>query len=158
MAEEENVRRSQNPRLNLEAILCRMAWLEPLIPIDDGPLPDGGVGAASRRRWCAAGGGRAVKRPGLGRPRVKREAGGDAGRMRRERTEVRRKRRFETGPTIGTVRLRRKRCRSSRPAGGALPLRRTPLHRPGGCPRNTRSTGPAAPRRRKAGGRISRTS
>ena len=34
MAEEENVRRSQNPRLNLEAILCRMAFLEPLIPIE----------------------------------------------------------------------------------------------------------------------------
>ena len=34
MAEEENVRRSQNPRLNLEAILCRMAFLEPMIPIE----------------------------------------------------------------------------------------------------------------------------
>jgi DNA polymerase-3 subunit gamma/tau len=34
MAEEENVRRSQNPRLNLEAVLCRMAFLEPLIPIE----------------------------------------------------------------------------------------------------------------------------
>ncbi len=35
MTEEENVRRSVNARLNLEAILCRMAWLEPLIPIDE---------------------------------------------------------------------------------------------------------------------------
>ena len=34
MTEEETVRRSQNARLNLEAILCRMAWLEPLIPIE----------------------------------------------------------------------------------------------------------------------------
>ena len=34
MAEEENVRRSMNPRLNLEAVLCRMAYLEPLIPIE----------------------------------------------------------------------------------------------------------------------------
>ncbi len=34
MAEEETVRRSQNARLNLEVILCRMAWLEPLIPIE----------------------------------------------------------------------------------------------------------------------------
>ena len=34
MAEEENVRRSQNARLNLEAVLCRLAWLEPLIPIE----------------------------------------------------------------------------------------------------------------------------
>jgi len=35
MAEEENVRRSANARLNLEAILCRMAWLEPLIPVEE---------------------------------------------------------------------------------------------------------------------------
>ena len=34
MAEEENVRRSQNPRINLETILVRMAYLEPMIPID----------------------------------------------------------------------------------------------------------------------------
>ncbi|MDP1992372.1 MAG: hypothetical protein Q8K00_15295, partial [Syntrophales bacterium] len=59
MAEEETVRRSQNARLNLEAILCRMAWLEPLIPIEtvlsrmeglerrlggNGPLPGGEAG------------------------------------------------------------------------------------------------------------------
>ena len=56
MAEEEAVRRSQNARLNLEVIFCRMAWLEPLIPIETvlsrmeglerrlsagSPLPDG---------------------------------------------------------------------------------------------------------------------
>lgn len=35
MAEEENVRRSANARLNLEAVLCRMAWLEPLIPVEE---------------------------------------------------------------------------------------------------------------------------
>ena len=34
MAEEENVRRSMNPRLNLETALCRMAYLSPLIPIE----------------------------------------------------------------------------------------------------------------------------
>ena len=34
MSEEEAVRRSPNPRLNLEAIFCRLAWLEPLIPIE----------------------------------------------------------------------------------------------------------------------------
>ncbi len=34
MAEEESVRRSMNPRLNLEAVLCRMAYLPPLIPIE----------------------------------------------------------------------------------------------------------------------------
>ncbi len=33
MAEEENVRRSQNPRLNLEAILVRMCYLEPLVSV-----------------------------------------------------------------------------------------------------------------------------
>ncbi|MBN2438880.1 MAG: DNA polymerase III subunit gamma/tau [Deltaproteobacteria bacterium] len=34
MAEEESVRRSMNARLNLEAVLCRMAYLSPLIPIE----------------------------------------------------------------------------------------------------------------------------
>ena len=34
MAEEENVKRSQNPRINLETTLVRMAYLEPMIPID----------------------------------------------------------------------------------------------------------------------------
>lgn len=33
MAEEENVRRSQNPRLNLEAILVRMCYLEPMVSV-----------------------------------------------------------------------------------------------------------------------------
>jgi DNA polymerase-3 subunit gamma/tau len=35
LAEEENVRRSHNPRLNLETIVCRMAGLPPAIPIDE---------------------------------------------------------------------------------------------------------------------------
>jgi len=35
MAEEENVRKSYNARLNLEVILFRMAYLEPMIPIDE---------------------------------------------------------------------------------------------------------------------------
>ena len=34
MAEEETVKRSQNPRINLEAVVVRMAYLEPVIPID----------------------------------------------------------------------------------------------------------------------------
>jgi DNA polymerase-3 subunit gamma/tau len=34
MAEEENVRKSQAPRINLETTLVRMAYLEPMIPID----------------------------------------------------------------------------------------------------------------------------
>ena len=34
MAEEENVKRSQNPRINLEMVLVRMAYLEPMIAID----------------------------------------------------------------------------------------------------------------------------
>jgi len=35
MAEDEEVRRSLNPRLNLEYILIKMASLEPLIPVDE---------------------------------------------------------------------------------------------------------------------------
>ena len=35
MAEEENVRRSQNPRLNLEAILVRMCALEPMMSVEE---------------------------------------------------------------------------------------------------------------------------
>ena len=35
ISEEENVRKSQNARINLEAILVRMAYLEPMIPIDN---------------------------------------------------------------------------------------------------------------------------
>lgn len=34
IADEEKARRSQNPRLNLEAVLCRMAYLEPIIPLE----------------------------------------------------------------------------------------------------------------------------
>jgi len=34
MSEEENVRKSQNARINLETILVRMAYLEPMVPID----------------------------------------------------------------------------------------------------------------------------
>lgn len=35
MAEEENVRKSYNPRLDLEMIIIRMAYMEPMIPIDE---------------------------------------------------------------------------------------------------------------------------
>jgi DNA polymerase-3 subunit gamma/tau len=35
MTEEENVRRSQNPRLNLEAILVRMSSLEPMVSVEE---------------------------------------------------------------------------------------------------------------------------
>ncbi len=59
MAEEENVRRSQNPRLNLEAILCRMAWLEPMIPIDEVLSRMEGL---ERRLGGEAGGGNAPAR------------------------------------------------------------------------------------------------
>jgi len=34
MSEEENIRKSQNARINLETILVRMAYLEPMVPID----------------------------------------------------------------------------------------------------------------------------
>jgi len=33
MAEEENVRKSQNPRINLDTIVVRMAYLQPVLPI-----------------------------------------------------------------------------------------------------------------------------
>jgi DNA polymerase III subunit gamma/tau len=35
MGEEENVRKSQTPRINLEAVAVRMAYLEPVLPIGD---------------------------------------------------------------------------------------------------------------------------
>jgi len=35
MEEEENIRRSYNTRLNLETVLVRMAYLEPMIPLDE---------------------------------------------------------------------------------------------------------------------------
>ena len=35
LAEEENVRRSHNPRLNLETIVCRMAGLPPALPLEE---------------------------------------------------------------------------------------------------------------------------
>ncbi|OPY85765.1 MAG: DNA polymerase III subunit tau [Syntrophus sp. PtaU1.Bin208] len=35
LAEEENVRRSHNPRLNLETIVCRMAGLPPAFPLEE---------------------------------------------------------------------------------------------------------------------------
>ena|GEM_PF-44609 len=81
MAEEENVRRSQNPRLNLEAILCRMAFLEPMIPIEavlarmeglerrlgGGPAAGGEGGSGGGRAAESRGGetrGEAAARPG----------------------------------------------------------------------------------------------
>lgn len=35
MAEEEDIKKSIDPRLNLEVVLVRMAYLEPMIPIDE---------------------------------------------------------------------------------------------------------------------------
>ncbi|MBW2558259.1 MAG: DNA polymerase III subunit gamma/tau [Deltaproteobacteria bacterium] len=35
MAEEDNIRRSMEPRINLEYAVVRMAYLEPLIPVDE---------------------------------------------------------------------------------------------------------------------------
>ena len=35
MAEEENVRRSLDPRLNLECMVVKMAYLEPIVPLDE---------------------------------------------------------------------------------------------------------------------------
>ena len=90
MAEEENVRRSQNPRLNLEAILCRMAFLEPMIPIEAVlARMEGwrGVSGAGRRRGARAvpegnarrkTGGEAAARPGTSKMLAKSGTGGDA--------------------------------------------------------------------------------
>lgn len=35
IGEEEDIRRSINPRLNIELVLARMAYLEPMIPVDE---------------------------------------------------------------------------------------------------------------------------
>ena len=64
MAEEENVRRSMNPRLNLEAVLCRMAYPGAPDPDRGGPRPNGGAGEAARGR--ADGGGSRRFRRGRG--------------------------------------------------------------------------------------------
>jgi len=87
MAEEENVRRSQNPRLNLEAILCRMTFLEPMIPIEavlarmeglerrlgGGPAAGGsGGGRAAENR------GEVASRPATSKMLAKSGSGGDA--------------------------------------------------------------------------------
>jgi DNA polymerase III subunit gamma/tau len=102
MAEEENVRRSQNPRLNLEAILCRLAWLEPAIPIDEvlsrmeglerrlgggGASPGGGAGGETPRpenRGGAAGGGAPANRGTQADPA---EGTAPAGKVAEERGE-----------------------------------------------------------------------
>ena len=90
MAEEENVRRSQNPRLNLEAILCRMAFLEPMIPIEavlarmeglerrlgGGPAAGGSGGSGGER--AAENRGEAAARPGTSKMLAKSGTGGDA--------------------------------------------------------------------------------
>ena len=60
LLEEENMRRTHNPRLHLEAVIARMAYLEELVPIDEilgrmenlekrlkGALRDGGSAAAA---------------------------------------------------------------------------------------------------------------
>ena len=78
MSEEEAVRRSTNPRLNLEAILCRMAYIEPLIPIETvlarleglekrlsgapgpGDRPGGGASVPPGRPGCGPAGGPAA--------------------------------------------------------------------------------------------------
>ena len=80
MAEEENVRRSQNPRLNLEAILCRMSFLEPMIPIEavlarmeglekrlgGGPAAGGAGGSGEGQTAKSRAGGQTVASPAGG--------------------------------------------------------------------------------------------
>ncbi|MBU2227961.1 MAG: DNA polymerase III subunit gamma/tau, partial [Proteobacteria bacterium] len=67
MDEEENVRRSANARLNLEAILCRLAWLEPLIPIEAVLSRMEGLERRLGGGPAAGPGGGAVNQPGKGR-------------------------------------------------------------------------------------------
>ena len=84
MAEEESVRRSMNPRLNLEAVLCRMAYLSPLIPIEavlarmEGlERLLGGDDGRGRKRWLQ-------RSPSVGKSeRWRSRAGGDPGGRRR---------------------------------------------------------------------------
>jgi len=64
MSEEENGRRSQNPRLNLEVVLCRMAWLEPILPIESVIARMEGL---ERRLLVEASGTAAVSPPGSSR-------------------------------------------------------------------------------------------
>ena len=110
MAEEENVRRSQNPRLNLEAVLCRMAYLEPLIPIEEVLARMEGL---ERRLGGGTSAGRAApevkravgKRGGAGSREYRRVAnkcisGGGGAARRRERYDCRRNRR-EPPPISG---------------------------------------------------------
>jgi DNA polymerase III subunit gamma/tau len=94
MAEEESVRRSMNPRLNLEAVLCRMAYLSPLIPIEavlarmeglerrlgGGTTPGGGgLGSASPpESRGGTGSGRTGSRTGAAGTQAKSGNGGDA--------------------------------------------------------------------------------
>ena len=96
MAEEESVRRSMNPRLNLEAVLCRMAYLEPLIPIEavlarmeglekrlgGGTTPGGtggGFGAAHpSENGSGAGPGRTASRAGAAGMQARSGNGGSA--------------------------------------------------------------------------------
>jgi DNA polymerase-3 subunit gamma/tau len=88
LAEEENVRKTGNPRLTLETILVRMAYLEPLLPIEQmldrlermesrlsgGPREGGGgAGTATVRRETAAGGtGRPSEADSVARARPRR--------------------------------------------------------------------------------------
>jgi DNA polymerase-3 subunit gamma/tau len=93
MAEEENVRRSQNPRLNLEAILCRMAFLEPMIPIEavlarmeglerrlgGGPAAGGSGGGRAAETRSGENRGEAAARPATSKMLAKSETREDAG-------------------------------------------------------------------------------
>jgi len=96
MAEEDSVRRSMNPRLNLEAVLCRMAYLSPLIPIEavlarmeelerrlgGGTTPGGagGSGGAAHPSENGSGGerGRTASRTGAAGIQARSANGGDA--------------------------------------------------------------------------------
>ena len=144
MAEEENVRRSQNPRLNLEAILCRLAWLEPMIPIDEVLSR---MESLERRLGGEAGG---------ETPRTEGQGGATGGGAPANRG-------VRINPAASDARAT-KNGSNTAGAAGVPPLRRRysrrrrGRHRPDGLPRNTGNTERKAPRRRTAGGRNSRPS
>jgi DNA polymerase-3 subunit gamma/tau len=78
LAEEESVRRSGNPRLTLETILVRMAYLEPLLPVDQV------LGRLERLEERLSGQNR---NHGGGNPAARPEAGAESGRTARRPVE-----------------------------------------------------------------------
>jgi len=67
MAEEDDIRRSMEPRINLEYAVVRMAYLEPLIPVDE-------IISRMEDLEMRLGGGRRQDIPAAQQPRIDQEA------------------------------------------------------------------------------------